>query len=186
MKTSLHKKLFAKKYVELTDKGVSIFSKSDHWTSLWRFIHWFLKIITFNQMTNFYTSFTTTIGKNIAFHSGWSPISVGARDYVILCHEEKHVEQYIKFGLGNVKLGVVVMGFLYLFVFIPVVGAWFRYYFEREAYLAGIRAWQRLGKDPDIELYVDVLTGPNYVWAWPFKKSVRKYFKKHLYYYNEE
>lgn len=172
--------LFRDKYVSLTEQGVKISSKDSHWLNLWKVIDKVLKVITFGRMNSFLKEFTTTFGKNIDFPYGWRPYMATERSYVVLCHEEVHVNQYLKLGLGNAKIGMLVMGFLYLFVFLPVVGAWFRYYFEREAYLEGIKAWKRLGYNSVIDNYVDILAGPSYVWAWPFKRSIKKWFEKEL------
>ena len=171
---------FKEEYVRLTEMGVTITSKDKSLKWLWKFIHYFLLIITFGKMSNFYTEFTTTIGKNVYFPKGWTPENAGIRGYVVLRHEWKHVWQYIRLGLGSSKLGIVVMGFLYLFIPVPTLFSWFKWKFEREAYLEGIIAWAELGVKRDIEHYVDLLTGPEYFWAWYSKKQVRNWFKKEL------
>ena len=102
---------FQEEYIRLTEMGVTITSKDQSLTWLWKFINYFLSAITFGNMTNFYTGFVTTVGKNIYFQDGWRPEGAGSRDYVILKHEGKHVRQYVKYGLGSSKLGVAVMGF---------------------------------------------------------------------------
>jgi len=171
---------FKEEYVRLTEMGVTITSKDKSLKWLWKFIHYFLLVITFGKMSNFYSDFTTTFGKGIYFPDGWTPENAGPRGYIVLRHEGKHVRDYIKYGLGSSKLGIVVMGFLYLFIPIFIGFSWFRLKFEREAYLEGILAWSELGVERDIEPYVGLLTGPEYFWAWHSKKQVRDWFNKEL------
>ena len=112
---SAHPK-FQEEYCKLTEQGVIITSKDQFLPWLWIFIHHFLRIITFGKMNNFLTEFTTTIGNHIVFYDGWTPANAGVRSFVVLRHEGKHVDQYTKLGFGNPNFGILVMGFLYLFL----------------------------------------------------------------------
>lgn len=171
---------FQEEYCRLTEMGLVITSKDQFMPWLWTFIHYFLLIITFGKMDNFRSEFTTTFGKYIVFYDGWRPHSPGVRSFIVLRHEFEHTKQYKKLGLGSYTLGVIVMGLLYLLVPLPTVLAWFRYYFERGPYLAGIKAWHEAGYYPDVEKYVEIISGPAYVWAWPFKKNIRKWLLNQL------
>jgi hypothetical protein len=146
---------------------------------VWKAIDIFLRIITFGKQKKFMTHYTTTVGRTIYFPVGWIRSKASLSDYVTLCHERKHVWRMEKLGLGQMWLGLIIFGLLYFAVFLPVGLAWFRYVFEREAYLESFRACKRAGLTPDVNFYVKVLTGPDYVWTWPFKKSVRRWFFKH-------
>lgn len=173
------RELFITEYMKLRKElGISVYSKDQKWMRLWSFIDWFLRIISFGKMKTFKTSYTTTIGKKIFFPEGWSTKTADEQSYEILRHEAKHVRDFLALGGGNEHLGILVMGFLYLFVPLPIGLAWFRYKFEREAYVESYYAARRAGYIPDTERYVNLLTGPSYLWTWYSKKQVRNYFKK--------
>lgn len=165
--TSLHREL-----------GMTVYSKDKKWTKLWVIIDRILRILTFGKMTTFLTGFTTTLGKKVFFPAGWDVKSAGSKDYEILRHEARHVHQFLTLGLGNEYLGILIMGILYLLIPLPIGFAWFRYYFEREAYVESYYASCRSGYQPDIEDYVELLTGPKYLWTWYSKDQVRRYFKR--------
>ena len=145
---------------------------------VWKAIDIFLKIITFGKLKGFMTHYTTTIGRTVYFPVKFARNKASRGDYVILRHERKHTSQVEKLGFGNIWLGLIIFGFLYFAVFLPVGLAYFRYKFEREAYVESFKACKKVGLTPNIDAYVEVLTGPNYFWTWPFKKSVRKWFLK--------
>lgn len=157
--------------------GMKVTSKDQQWKPLWKVIHWFLKILTFGKQDEFYEKFTTTIGKTVFFPAGWKFEEATVSNCITLRHEGRHVQQFLKWGLGNEYLGIFIVGLFYLFVPLPVCFAWFRYKFEREAYKISYYATLELGYEPNIEHYVDLLTGPQYLWTWIFKKKVRAWFK---------
>lgn len=157
--------------------GIKVTSKDQQWKPLWKIIHWILKILSFGKQDGFYDSFTTTLGKTIFYHAGWRFEEASAKDCVILRHESRHVQQFLKWGFGNEYLGILLMGLFYLFIPLPVCFAWFRYRFEREAYKVSYYATLELGHEPDIEHYIDNLTGPKYLWTWILKGRVRKWFE---------
>lgn len=177
MKTQL---LFEKWYYEERQAyGMRITSKDKELKWLWKFIHAFLYIVTLGKQDRFYEGFTTTLGKVVYFPAGWTYEKATLLDCVTLRHEGRgHIKQYLKCGLGNAILGTIVMGFLYLFVPLPVCFAWFRYYFEREAYRISYLTKLELGLNPDIKWYVELLSGSSYFWAWISKKQVRAWFEK--------
>jgi hypothetical protein len=146
--------------------------------NVWKAIDIFLRIITFGKQNRFMTHYTTTIGRTVYFPVSFVRSKASAYDYVTLRHERKHTSQVEKLGLGNIWIGLIIFGLLYFAVFLPAGLAYFRYRFEREAYLESFRACKKVGITPDINFYVKVLTGPDYFWTWPFKKSVRRWFLK--------
>jgi hypothetical protein len=160
-------------YLKLNADNVKIYSKDKKYKFLWKVIHYILLILTFGKMNKFYSRYTTTIGNSIFFHAGWTPDDANASSYVTLKHEYKHVLDYRKEGL-------VKMGFKYLFLPFPIKFARCRYKYERKAYLEGFKAIIELGFTPKIEKYVDILTGPEYLWAWHNKDEIRQWFTNQI------
>lgn len=150
---------------------VKLVSKSG-W--FWRALGAVVKIVTFGNLADFQTGYLTTIGSTIALPVGWERRDAEWR-LEVLTHELVHVDQ-------SQRLTAALMSFLYLFAFFPVGLAYARYVFEREAYVAGFKTALRYGADRQalIDHGVSQMTGPNYLWAWPFKASVRKYFEDSL------
>lgn len=146
---------------------------------LWRFCDIFLRIVTFNKQKRFLTHFTTVMGRTVYFPIGWDRSKAGKSAYVILRHERKHIKQAEDLGRGNFWLGKALFILLYFLVFFPIGLAWFRYKFEREAYVESFKACKRVGLKPNVNQYIEAMTGPKYVWTWPFKKSVKKWFYKY-------
>lgn len=144
----------------------------------WKFLDILLRIITFGKMNRFLTHYTTTVGRTLYFPLHWQRSKAGYSDYVTLRHERIHVKQMEKCGFGSMGLGLFIFGLLYFLVFFPVGLAWFRYRFEREAYVESYKAAKKVGLKPNINFYIEAMTGSDYFWAWPFKKSVKKWFYK--------
>lgn len=162
--------LFDKKLKEAEEQyGVELHTKDSKWTWLWKFIDGFLRLISGGKIDHFYTGYITTIGNKIFFQAGWKKYNVGPIDYVILCHELKHVEQFDKYT-------VILMALLYLLFPLPIGLAYFRYMFEREAFLESYRASLEVNLEPNVSYYIDQLTGSPYLWAWPFRKYVKRWF----------
>ena len=162
--------MFDKKLEEAQNEyGVELYTKDKKWTKLWKFLHGFLRLISGGKLDTFYDGYVTTVGNKIFFYAGWERHRVSPIDYVILCHELKHVKQADKYT-------TVLMAILYLFVFFPIGLAYFRYAMEREAYLESCRASLEVNLEPNVKHYIDALSGSGYFWAWPFRKSVRKWF----------
>ncbi len=172
--------LFEKWYIsERRACKLRVTSKDQELKWLWKAIHWILFVVSFGRQKTFYTEYTTTVGNVIYYRAGWRRETAELKDCVILGHEGRHVRQFIKWGLGSAKIGILIMGLLYLFVPLPVCFAWFRYRFEREAYKVSYYLWLELGGDPGIEYCVENLTAGQYLWTWVLKKQVRKWFQKH-------
>jgi len=162
--------LFDKKLAEAQEEyGVELHTKDRKWTTLWKFIHGFLRLVSGGKLDTFYDGYITTVGNKIFFYAGWERHRVSPIDYVILCHELKHVEQFDKYTTG-------LMALLYLLFPLPIGLAYFRYLFERDAYLESYRASLEVNLVPNVSHYIDALTGSAYLWAWPFRKYVRRWF----------
>jgi len=164
---------------ERRKRKIYVTSKDQQWAPLWKAIHWILLVLTFGKQNKFYTHYTTTIGRTIFYPAGWRFENATYKNCVILRHECDHVDWFLKFGLGNEWLGIFVVGLLYLLFPLPVCFAWFRYVFERVAYRTSYYAALELGLKPDIEHYIEQLTGPKYLWTWILKDQVRAWFRKH-------
>lgn len=156
--------------------GLKVTSKDQTHPTLWRAIDILLKIITFGGNKRFLTHFTTTLGKTVYYPVGWKIENAGRGSAVTLRHERKHILQFLKYGLGNATLGTIIMGFLYLFIPFPVFFAWFRYKFEREAYVESYTTKLTLGLPAKVDSYIEYLTGADYFWAWIFKRQVKAWF----------
>ena len=77
-------------------------------------------------MRSYLDSFQTTIGKTVYVTADWDDWDPDRR-YVTLRHEAVHLRQFRKFTLPG-------MAVLYVLLPLPMGLAWFRAYFEKEAY----------------------------------------------------
>jgi hypothetical protein len=171
-------------HLSVLSDGIGVYSKDQKYKFLWKTIHCILLVLTFGKMNKFYNRYTTVIGNNIFFPAGWTWSKAYNENYestyITLKHEcDGHVKQFRKEGL-------VKMSFKYLFLPFPFKFAKYRYHYEREAYLEGIKAIIELGYEPDIERYVNILTGPEYLWAWHNKNDVRQWFTEQINKFKEE
>ncbi|NJL53697.1 hypothetical protein HC928_00230 [bacterium] len=172
-------------YMELVTKawrehGVLIEQKSSRW--YWRFLGFLLRIVSFGKI-DFMNDFQTVIGNRIGVTPSWKHFDY-AMKYATLLHELEHIKEYKKFGFGNVWVGVVVFGFLYLFFPLPVGLAWFRARAEKAGYEQSLRAYMRThGYDAAAQAKDHVIkqfTSANYLWMWPFPKQLSKWFDSAL------
>lgn len=145
----------------------------------WTALHYIVMAITFGGNRRFLTGYWTTLGRYIAAPVG-TDITHPAHEPV-LAHEEIHVGQFRKFGLGLPELGIIPMGIAYLFLPLPIGLAWCRWAFERVAYAEGIRAAVKLGRSRErlIDSAVRQMTTGAYGWTWPFSGAVRRWFEAH-------
>ena len=141
-----------------------------------RAIHHGLRIVTLGRMSNYLDSFQTTIGKTVYVTSDWDRMSVDRR-YVTMRHEAVHLRQFRKYTLP-------VMALLYVLLPLPMGLAYFRAYFEKEAYAETIRAaadvWGRdYASSTDHRKYViDQFMGPSYGWMWPFRADLERWYDR--------
>lgn len=145
-------------------------SKED--SPLMRAIDVFLRVLTFNRMSAFMTSYVTTLGTTVYVPNRWTDWSLTARAS-ILRHERVHMRQAQRYGL-------LLFAFLYLCPFLPVGLAYFRARFEFEAYVETMRAaaeaGTRITSGPFKDHIIDQFVGPAYGWMWPFRTQVTRWY----------
>jgi hypothetical protein len=107
--------------------------------------------------------FTITIGKNSYVPDDWDTWSKKEQEETIK-HETPHVDQWKKYGF--------FFPMLYLLLPVPCIFAYFRWKFERKAYLINIRDGR------SIESVVQSLWS-NYFFTWP-KPLMRRWFEKKM------
>jgi hypothetical protein len=113
---------------------------------------------------DFNARYWTTVGRTVYYPTS---VSDPLAHPDILDHELVHVRQWQSWG--------VLMWASYLLLPLPFGLAWFRFRWEREAYLVQIaRADDR---EREIERVVQVLWY-GYGWPWP-RASMRKWFEQH-------
>lgn len=152
--------------------GIKIVEKSS--SRFMRLLDKLLRIISFGRINTFMTEYTTTIGLTIytpTEFSGYSP----ARRAVTLLHEAVHVDQSRRFT-------PVLFAFLYLLFPVPILFAYFRTRFEKEAYEVTIRQSAKfygvdLVKTHLFRQYIlDQFTGPAYLYMWVHRSSIESWF----------
>ena len=133
-----------------------------------------LRIVSFGAMSTFATRFTTTIGNTIYTPSVWGSFEDHQR-VGILRHERIHMRQ-------NRRMGSLQFKAYYLFWFFPVVFALGRAKLEMEAYEESMRCTaayfgiEVLHRSSYRNQMVGHFTGPEYIWMWPFQKSVERWY----------
>lgn len=143
-----------------------------------RAIHYALIGLTFGRMRSYLDSFQTTIGRTVYVTSDWDDWDPDHR-YVTLRHEAIHLRQFRKFTLPGMAL-------LYVLLPLPMGLAWFRAYFEKEAYAESVRAAAEVwGSDyPRSAAYrayiIDQFMSPAYGWMWPFRAGLERWYDRVL------
>ena len=147
-------------------------------SAMHRAIHVFLKVVTLGRMNDYLESYQTTIGKTIYVTSDWDQLSVEYR-FCTLRHEAVHLRQFRKWTLPGMSIAYVLLP-------LPMGLAWFRAYFEKEAYAESIRS--------AIEVYgrahvdrpqfrnsiIEQFVSPSYGWMWPFRRSMERWYDRVL------
>jgi hypothetical protein len=147
-------------------------------SALHRAIHKFLVVVTFGKMTSYLDSYQTTIGKTVYVTADWDQTDPDSR-YCTLRHEAIHLRQFRRFTVPGMAL-------LYVFLPLPLGLAWFRAYFEKEAYAESIRAATEVyGRHYPRgthyrERIIEQFVGPSYGWMWPFRKSMERWYDRVL------
>lgn len=95
----------------------------------------------------------------------WAPVGANLNNPTVIEHEMVHVRQMRKWW--------ILWHLSYLLLPVPVLGAWCRWRWEREAYLVQIRARVRT-----IEQVVDTLWW-RYGFPWP-RGAMRKWFRAEI------
>lgn len=143
-------------------------------STLMKVINVFLLIITFGQMRSFMTTFTTAIGETIYTPEKWSTLPEVSR-IRILRHEIIHMRQRRRYTF-------VLHAFLYLFFPFPVFLAYYRKKFEQEAYEETMRCIvlthgvAALKNERFREATISHFTSAQYLWMWPFRKSLEAWY----------
>lgn len=138
--------------------GVEVRHKST--SRLMRFLTWLFGV--FNR--DFGRAWTT-IGPRVIYAPDGTDLARLDRHEVTILHELVHI--------GQARRWPVWFQLSYLLVPVPIVFAWFRWRWEREAYLVTLRA--RRGT---IEQVVQVLWR-GYGWCWP-RPWMRRWFEREL------
>ena len=143
-----------------------------------RAIHYTLVALTFGGMRRYLDGYQTTIGSTIYVTADWDDRSDELR-YITLRHEAIHLRQFRRYTLPGMAL-------LYVLLPVPAGLAWFRAYFEKEAYAETIRAAAEV-YGPDYprgtdyrRAIIDQFVGPSYGWMWPFRASLERWYDRVL------
>lgn len=143
-----------------------------------RALHYGLCAITLGGMRSYLSSYQTTIGYTIYVTSDWDERDPRER-YVTLRHELIHLRQFRRFT-------IVGMAVLYLLVPLPMGLAYFRAYFEKQAYEETIRSGARVYGFEHVrsgsfrDHIVAQFLGPSYGWMWPFRRSIEAWYDRVL------
>jgi len=153
-----------------------IVRKDQSW--LHRAIHRALIVLTFGRMRSYLDSFQTTIGTTVYVTADWDDWDPDRR-YVTLRHEAVHLRQFRRYTLPG-------MAVLYVLLPLPMGLAWFRAYFEKQAYAETIRAAAEVWgpahpRRDDYRRYViGQFTGASYGWMWPFRAHLERWYDRVL------
>jgi hypothetical protein len=153
----------------------------------WRskILHYVVAVITFGGNRRYLNSFTTVIGQTIYWpESKWRaiqncPHEQGANSiWKTLMHEREHLRD-------AARLGLFWFGLLYFCVYFPIGLAWYRAKFERKGYLKTLQCWYELDRTWALSAeakkwWIGQFIGPNYGWAWPFRKMVTGWYDQEL------
>lgn len=164
---------------KLREEGVILTTKTG---AFWSFLHKLLVILSFGTNQRFLTSMITTIGPVIAVPEKWKTGRLSKTRKAIIRHEQVHVNQYERMGMGNAWAGVIPFVVAYLLLPVPVGFAWMRWKLEREAYLEGMKTEIALGLQPRLDKAVDAMTTGSYVWTLLplFRGYVRGWYEARL------
>jgi hypothetical protein len=141
-------------------------------SALMKALNIFLKIVTFGKMKTFMSHFTTVVGCKVYVPSNWEDFNKKS----ILRHERVHMRQ-------AKRVGRIWFSIAYVMLWFPIGLAYFRMKWEQEAYEETMRfvaerkgGMAMLEHDGYRERMVKRFTGHKYVWTWPFRKSVEKWY----------
>ncbi len=139
---------------------------------LQRAIHVTLAVVTFGGMRTYATEYHTVLFGTLWVPDSWDHMPDLDR-VILLRHERVHLRQ-------RRRMGDVVMAFVYLVPFFPLLLAYGRARIEWEAYQETLRATAELrGVEAARALrgvIVGRFTGPDYGWMWPFRRTVERWF----------
>jgi hypothetical protein len=136
----------------------------------------FLRVVSLGRMRTYLSAYVTTLGHTIYVPDGFEQWPALQREQVMR-HELVHVAQFERYGFA-------LMTLLYGFLPLPIGLAYCRARLEWEAYEETLRAvYETEGDDAACARRAEIVrrfTGPDYLWMWPFPKSVNRWFDDHL------
>jgi hypothetical protein len=123
-------------------------------------------------------SFITTVGHTVYVPADWDS-KPETNKITVLRHERVHMRQAKKYTR-------FLFGFLYLFFPFPVIFAYYRMKFEREAYAESMLAASEYHGIDSIKDFVyknkviSHFTSAEYFWAWPWRKSLQRWYDEQV------
>lgn len=139
-------------------------------------INVFLMAVTLGRMRAFMTGFITTVGETVYVPSDWDSLGEVSR-CVVIRHERVHMRQSRRYGR-------VLFSLAYLLLPLPAGLAYFRARLEMEAYAESVRALVEMTgtgvafSQAYQQGLVDHFTTAQYLYMWPFPKTVKKWVTK--------
>jgi hypothetical protein len=131
-----------------------------------------LALLSGGRNARYLSHVVTTIGRTVFVPSEFGDWPRAQRA-AILRHELVHVAQFRRYG-------VLPMAVAYLLLPLPIGLAWCRMRLEREAYEESIRiAFADGGRAATDEMRADIVarfTGPDYLWMWPFRRALERWY----------
>jgi hypothetical protein len=147
-------------------------------SKLMKAINLFLVIMSFGTNRNFMKNFVTTIGQKVYVPNGWDKW-VDEAKIGVLRHERVHMRQ-------SKRLTPILYSIIYLFLPVPFFFAYGRAKLEWEAYTESIKTRAELcgidsARDKEYrDKLIKNFTGPSYLFMFPFKKTLNKWYDKVL------
>lgn len=135
-------------------------------------------IFTFGAQKEFMKSYVSVISNKVYTPSKWDGWTIFNKTS-ILRHERVHMRQVKKYT-------GFIYNILYLFIPLPMVLAYFRMKFEREAYEETIRFAFFLGGETYVtdkkfkEHIVSQFVSGKYGWMWPFRAKMEGWFDDYV------
>jgi hypothetical protein len=138
-----------------------------------KFLSFCSLVLSFGKNKTFMSDFTTTIGYTVYTPSNWENKPESSKVEVIR-HEAVHMSQIRKYSFFGFY-------FLYLFIPLPILFAWYRFKFEREAYAESIKCLieyhgNSILTDKFRLFFVDHFVNSSYFWAWILRKQVEEWY----------
>lgn len=139
-----------------------------------KFLDVLLKIVTFGTNNHFMKSVTTTIGYTVYIPENWFKQSSINR-VCLLKHESVHMEQ-------RSKLGWFAFYFLYLFIPLPFLFAYYRTKFEKDGYREELKQMmiyygpEILDSQDTKDDIISQFNSSTYLWMWVIKSSIIKWY----------
>jgi len=133
----------------------------------------FLRVASLGKTKNFMTNFVTTIGSTVYVTEDWDILSSSTKA-ITLRHERVHMRQ-------SKRLGRFLFSFLYLFAPVPILFAYYRTKFEKEAYEESLKAYfEYYGSKfftPALkENVIHHFSSSEYLWMWINNRSIEEWY----------